>query len=84
MCEAWKIINVVMFREVTYYTCTAIMFLFGFKMLWEAWKIINVVMFREVTYYICTAIMFLFGFKMLWEAWKMDENEAEEVCTHLH
>ena len=27
-----------MFREVTYYTCTAIMFLFGFKMLWEAWK----------------------------------------------
>eukprot|EP00088_Acartia_fossae_P018380 TRINITY_DN20622_c0_g1_i12.p1 TRINITY_DN20622_c0_g1~~TRINITY_DN20622_c0_g1_i12.p1 ORF type:complete len:470 (-),score=94.93 TRINITY_DN20622_c0_g1_i12:91-1500(-) len=25
-------------REVTYYTCTAIMFLFGFKMLWEAWK----------------------------------------------
>lgn len=25
-------------REVTYYTCTAIMFLFGLKMLWEAWK----------------------------------------------
>ena len=26
------------FREVTYYGCTAIMFLFGFKMLWEAWR----------------------------------------------
>jgi len=25
-------------REVTYYTCTGIMFLFGLKMLWEAWK----------------------------------------------
>jgi len=25
-------------REVTYYTCTAIMFLFGIKMLWEAWR----------------------------------------------
>merc|ERR1712158_227933 len=25
-------------REYTYYTCTAIMFLFGVKMLWEAWK----------------------------------------------
>jgi len=25
-------------REVTYYTCTAIMFLFGLKMLWEAWR----------------------------------------------
>merc|ERR1719391_776869 len=25
-------------REYTYYTCTAIMFLFGIKMLWEAWK----------------------------------------------
>ena len=27
-----------MFREYTYYTCTAIMFAFGLKMLWEAWK----------------------------------------------
>merc|ERR1719414_1240862 len=25
-------------REYTYYTCTAIMFLFGVKMLWEAWR----------------------------------------------
>ena len=25
-------------REYTYYTCTAIMFLFGLKMLWEAWR----------------------------------------------
>ena len=25
-------------REITYYTCTAIMFLFGLKMLWEAWR----------------------------------------------
>ena len=25
-------------REYTYYTCTAIMFLFGIKMLWEAWR----------------------------------------------
>jgi len=25
-------------REVTYYTCTAIMFLFALKMLWEAWR----------------------------------------------
>jgi len=25
-------------RVYTYYTCTAIMFLFGLKMLWEAWK----------------------------------------------
>jgi len=25
-------------REYTYYTCTAIMFLFGPKMLWEAWR----------------------------------------------
>ncbi|XP_023344409.1 transmembrane protein 165 [Eurytemora carolleeae] len=25
-------------REYTYYACTAIMFLFGFKMLWEAWR----------------------------------------------
>ena len=25
-------------REYTYYTCTAIMFLFGLKMLYEAWK----------------------------------------------
>jgi len=25
-------------REYTYYTCTAIMFAFGLKMLWEAWK----------------------------------------------
>ena len=27
-----------MLREYTYYTCTAIMFLFGLKMLWEAWR----------------------------------------------
>ena len=25
-------------REITYYTCTAIMFLFSLKMLWEAWR----------------------------------------------
>jgi len=25
-------------REYTYYTCTAIMFAFGLKMLWEAWR----------------------------------------------
>ena len=25
-------------REYTYYACTAIMFLFGLKMLWEAWR----------------------------------------------
>lgn len=25
-------------RAATYYTCTAIMFLFGLKMLWEAWR----------------------------------------------
>ena len=25
-------------REITYYTCTAIMFLFGLKMLWDAWR----------------------------------------------
>ena len=24
-------------REITYYTCTAIMFAFSLKMLWEAW-----------------------------------------------
>ena len=25
-------------REITYYTCTALMFLFGLKMIWEAWR----------------------------------------------
>ena len=25
-------------REITYYTCTAIMFAFALKMLWEAWR----------------------------------------------
>ena len=29
---------IILFREYTYYTCTAIMFAFGLKMLWEAWK----------------------------------------------
>ena len=27
-----------MCREITYYTCTALMFLFGLKMIWEAWR----------------------------------------------
>jgi hypothetical protein len=26
------------FREYTYWTCTAIMILFGLKMLWESWR----------------------------------------------
>ena len=32
------ILFVHLLREITYYTCTAIMFAFALKMLWEAWR----------------------------------------------
>ena len=32
------ILSVHFLREITYYTCTAIMFAFALKMLWEAWR----------------------------------------------
>ena len=32
------VVTTVIPREITYYTCTAIMFLFSLKMLWEAWR----------------------------------------------
>ena len=33
-----KKIRPFLIREITYYTCTAIMFAFALKMLWEAWR----------------------------------------------
>ena len=38
ICDTGFVVTTFIPREYTYYTCTAIMFLFGLKMLYEAWK----------------------------------------------
>ena len=54
-------------REYTYYTCTAIMFLFGIK----------VDMSGQQSQRFERLIRALL--QMLWEAWKMKANESEET-----
>ena len=50
-------------REYTYYTCTAIMFLFGVKVSCKGEN-------KRAPQYLL---------QMLWEAWRMKPNESEET-----